>query len=82
MPTRTNDAPPSPCDVGTVAKARLEASSYRALRSIQCRSHEGVVILEGRLTTFVQKRMAQNIVAQIEGVERVVNHIEVIRRLT
>ena len=35
-------------------------------------------MLEGRLSSFFQKQLAQEIVANIEGVVQVVNHIEVV----
>ena len=65
--------------VAAVAEARFRANSHTALRGISCKSERGVLALEGHLSTFFQKQLAQEIVATIEGVVQVVNHIEVIR---
>jgi osmotically-inducible protein OsmY len=37
-----------------------------------------VIVLEGRLSSFYQKQLAQEIVGHIEGVVQVVNQIEVV----
>jgi hypothetical protein len=39
-------------------------------------------VLEGRLESFYHTQLAQEIVANIEGVVQVVNHIEVVGRAT
>jgi osmotically-inducible protein OsmY len=60
--------------VAAVAEARYRANSHR----ISCNADGGVLVLEGRLSTFYQKQLAPEIVANVEGVERVVNQIEVV----
>lgn len=64
-------------EIASIAKARLSASSHRAVRKVLCQYHEGVLVLQGRLTSFFHAQLAQEAVAKIEGVERVVNQIEV-----
>jgi hypothetical protein len=78
MPPRTTSAPASLHEVAIIAEARLGASSHAELRSIQCKFHEGSLVLDGRLGTFFQKQLAQEIVAKIEGVKQIVNQIEVV----
>jgi osmotically-inducible protein OsmY len=63
--------------IAATADARFRANSHTALRGISCKSDQGVLTLEGRLSTFFQKQLAQEIVANIEGVVQVVNNIEV-----
>jgi osmotically-inducible protein OsmY len=67
-----------PCDIAAIAEARLRASSHRAIRGISCKYDKGMLVLEGRLSTFSQKQLAQEIAANIEGVVQVVNQIEVV----
>jgi osmotically-inducible protein OsmY len=69
-------------DLERIAEARLAASSHPGLRRIRCRSDGEKLILAGRLSTFFQKQMAQEIIAQIDGVDEIVNQIEVDNRLT
>ena len=67
-----------PCAIAEIAEARFRESSRMALRSICCKAERGVLVLEGQLSTFFQKQLAQEIVAHIEGVVQVVNQIEVV----
>ena len=67
-------------EIATIAKARLRGSSHRALRMVLCQYHEGVLVLRGRLNSFFHAQLAQEAVARIEGVEQVVNQIEVVGR--
>ena len=67
-----------PCAISEIAEALFRANSHTALRGISCNGEEGVLVLEGRLSTFFQKQLAQEIVANIDGVVRVINHIEVV----
>lgn len=60
------------------ALARLRGSSYAPLRQLHCELVEGELVLRGRLTTFFHKQLAQELVAKVGGVGRVVNEIEVI----
>ncbi|HEY5310868.1 MAG TPA: BON domain-containing protein [Pirellulales bacterium] len=60
------------------ALARLRGSSYAPLRRVRCEFVEGDLVLRGRLATFFHKQLAQELVAKVNGVERVVNQIEVV----
>ena len=78
---------PAPAPPGLAAQAvspivqtverRLRESSYYYLRSIRCGYESGVVTLRGRVPTFYLKQTVQAIVEKIEGVEQVVNLVEV-----
>ena len=65
------------CAIAATAKARFRANSRTALRDVSCKAERGALVLEGRLSTFFEKQLAQEIVANIEGVVQVVNQIEV-----
>ena len=67
-----------PCAISKIAEARFRANSHTALRNISCKGEGGVLVLEGRLGSFFQKQLAQEIVAKIDGVVQVVNQIEVV----
>jgi osmotically-inducible protein OsmY len=56
---------------------RLRESSYYYLRSIRCAYESGVVTLRGRVPTFYLKQTVQAIVEKIDGVEQVLNLVEV-----
>ena len=64
-------------DVEEAARVRLQHSPYRAIRRISCEFDAGVLVLRGHVATFHYKQLAQVAVAEIEGVERIRNNIEV-----
>ena len=53
------------------------ASPYAAIRRIRCYVLNGVARLEGRLPTYHQKQIAQEIVRRTPGVDMVDNRIVV-----
>ena len=60
------------------AESRLRRSGYLALRDISCTCHDGEMTLWGRLPTYYLKQLAQHLVAEIKGVRRIINEIEVL----
>src|SRR5438132_1634396 len=60
------------------AENRLRHNSYLALKNVHCDYHEGVLTLRGCLPTYYLKQVAQSVVAHVEGVQRIVNEIEVV----
>lgn len=78
MPNQTEPTASPSCAIAAIAEARFRKSSHRAIRSISCKFDQGVLVLDGRLRTFFQKQLAQEIAANIEGVVQVVNRIEVV----
>jgi osmotically-inducible protein OsmY len=68
--------------VATAAEALLSASPHLPLRKIFCQCDDGVLVLQGRVTTFFHKQLAQETVANINGVKKVVNKIEVVNGTT
>lgn len=56
----------------------LRHNSYLALKNVHCECAGGVLTLRGCLPTYYLKQMAQALVARLEGVQRIVNEIEVV----
>jgi osmotically-inducible protein OsmY len=68
---------PSPTRIEAEAQRRLRSSSSYALRSVACEFRDRVLSLRGLLPSYYHKQRAQELVQQIEGVERIENQIAV-----
>jgi hypothetical protein len=77
MPSAPVLAPPAVSPIVQAVERRLRESSYYYLRSIRCAFESGVITLRGRVPTFYLKQTVQAIVEKIDGVEQVVNLVEV-----
>ena len=67
-------------DAPTIADMAIEclrASPYKAMRRVSCECKQGVLFLRGRLFSSHEKQIAQEVVAEVNGVTRVVNEIQV-----
>ena len=62
---------------GHDAQARFHQSGYLALREISCEVQERTLVLRGSVPSYYQKQIAQSLAANVEGIERVCNYIEV-----
>ena len=73
--------PTSESQLATSAAARawqrLSRSPYQELREVHCSSRDGVLVLQGKVSSFYLKQLAQEIARQIEGVEIIANWLEV-----
>ncbi|HZY87769.1 MAG TPA: BON domain-containing protein [Gemmataceae bacterium] len=67
-----------PTDVADQARALLLRNPYLALKNVTCEYSAGVLTLRGYLPSYYLKQIAQTIVANLEGVGRLVNAIEVV----
>lgn len=56
----------------------LQSSPYLPLRTLACYVHERVVILRGSVPTYYCKQLAQNLVAELPGVDEVNNQVAVV----
>jgi osmotically-inducible protein OsmY len=73
------DSPPAHLrTVAERAESRLRSNPYLALKNVSCEYHAGVLTLRGCLPTYYLKQIAQTAVARLDGVERIVNDIEVV----
>ena len=64
-------------DVEEVARIKLQLSPYRALRRVTCEFVDGTLFLQGRVPTYHYKQLAQVTVLGLDGVQRIVNDVEV-----
>jgi hypothetical protein len=63
--------------VGEIAQQRLRQSPYVALRYVQCRFDEGVLIMTGNVPTFYTKQMAQEFLRDMNQVSQIDNRLVV-----
>ena len=61
-----------------VAERGLRSSRYSALQHVSCDCRGGVLVLRGCLPTYYLKQVAQEVIAQVEGVQRIDNQIQVL----
>ncbi|MFZ5832874.1 MAG: BON domain-containing protein [Planctomycetota bacterium] len=55
----------------------LSTNPYLGRRKLRLETHEGSVVLRGIVDTYFQKQMAQEALRQVEGVDQIVNELEV-----
>jgi osmotically-inducible protein OsmY len=55
----------------------LERSPFVPHRTLRFETSEGQVTLHGRVQTYYQKQMAQELLRGVEGLDRIENHVEV-----
>lgn len=76
-----NDQPSAPAPdrsaIVQVAAALIRAGYY-GLRELKVSEQGGAIVLEGRLSTYYMKQMAQEAAMAVDGVNRIENHIEVV----
>jgi len=68
---------PSAQAIAEAARQRLANSPYRSIQRLSCEVEGRILMLHGQLPSFYQNQLAQETVAGIEGVDRVVNLVEV-----
>lgn len=64
--------------IAAEALRRLKDSPYFTLRSITIGFHEGVLVLRGQVACYYHKQLAQEMVRHVDGVEIVVNAVDVV----
>jgi hypothetical protein len=62
---------------GTVALNALQSSDYAELRKLRCEVTEAAVIVQGVVSSYYLKQMAQTIIQRLKGVQSVMNLVEV-----
>jgi hypothetical protein len=65
-------------NVVQLARLRLAASAYPALRRLDCCFHEGVFTVRGRVSTFHERQMAWIVLCDLPGIDEFVDRVEVI----
>ncbi len=61
-----------------LAERRLRSDSHLVLSNLSCDFRDGFLVLRGVLSTYYLKQLAQEVVADLAGAERIDNQIEVI----
>ncbi len=65
------------CDLLEQVHGALNRSPYVSPRAMKVEAAKGVVRLEGAVSSFFQKQMAQELVRRVDGVERIENFLQV-----
>ena len=60
------------------ARRRLCCSSHFHLRQMTCDSNCGVLSISGRVPSYYLKQVVQSLLMEIDGVEQLVNDIDVV----
>lgn len=55
----------------------LTASPYLEATRLRIEAEQGAVSLHGEVGTFFEKQMAQEVIRRLDGVERIVNQLQV-----
>jgi BON domain-containing protein len=67
----------APGGIGDLAEQRLRESPYFFLKSLRCDFNAGVLTLRGRVPHRQLKRFAESIVSRVDGVEEIINRVEI-----
>lgn len=76
-PPRSNE-PCAEFKIDAEAKARLRTHSHLSRQRIWCEYDAGTLFLRGQVPSFYLKQLAQTAMAEVDGVQQVVNDIEVV----
>ncbi len=55
----------------------IKGSLHLVGHHVSCEHQHGTVILHGKVNSFYQKQMAQEVLRNLDGVQRIVNLLEV-----
>jgi osmotically-inducible protein OsmY len=69
----------SPCSIDLIHRVDTAIRRNPHLNGNQVffQEESGVVVLHGKVSSFFQKQMAQETIKRLDGVERIVNQLEV-----
>ncbi|MBY0523177.1 MAG: BON domain-containing protein [Gemmataceae bacterium] len=73
----TREEPANAEGIAVAAQRRLRRNPYLALRDLSCEFRDGILFLRGLLPSYYLKQRAQEAVADLAGVRRIVNDIEI-----
>jgi osmotically-inducible protein OsmY len=79
MPT-VLDAPPQETTADSLhqkVSAALQTSPHLQAKNLRFEAYEGRITLQGQVSTWYQKQMAQETLLRLDGVHRVENQLEV-----
>ncbi|RMF39080.1 MAG: BON domain-containing protein [Planctomycetota bacterium] len=55
----------------------IKTSPHLTGHQVFCQEEDGVVVLHGKVKSFYQKQMAQEVLRRLDGIERIINELEV-----
>jgi len=65
------------CPFFDQVQGALTSSPYLSAKKFRIEAADGLVRLEGTVSSFHQKQMAQELVRRVDGVERIENQLQV-----
>ena len=68
---------PRSCDLLQRIDTAIKTSPHLSGHQVFCQEESGIVVLHGRVRSFFQKQMAQEALKRLDGVEQVINELEV-----
>ncbi len=61
----------------TRVDSAIRGSRHLAGHQVFCQEESGTIVLHGKVQSFFQKQMAQEALRKLNGVEKVINELEV-----
>lgn len=55
----------------------IKSSPHLTGHQVFCQEESGIVVLHGKVRSFFQKQMAQETLKKLEGIEKIINELEV-----
>lgn len=78
--TNPSQIDPQPLDAKALVQrldSAIKGNPHLSGHQVFCSEEGGTVILQGRVRSYYQKQMAQEALRNLEGVERIVNDLQV-----
>lgn len=66
-----------PAKIEKAARTRLAKTGYPPLKAITCSFRDGTLLLQGEVSSYYHKQVAQEAIRKVDRVETIVNKIEV-----
>ena len=67
----------APAELLLRVDSAIKDSPHLTGHQVFCQAESGIVVLHGTVRSFFQKQIAQEILKKLDGVERVINELEV-----
>lgn len=76
-PTPSRSIPSTSARIEALVQSRLRGSPYPSIQRLNCDFANGRLFLRGRVPSFFEKQVAQEALADLEGIDQIVNGVEV-----
>lgn len=67
----------APARIESIVQSRLRGSPYPSIQRLNCDFVDGRVVLRGRVPSFFEKQVAQESIADLDGIDQIINGVEV-----